>query len=129
LYKTLKSRINNDNKFLSELNNINENYNKEMENAQTQMEMNTLTGEYLVNTDKILNEVYQEIKINVNQNDFERVKSSEIVWLNEFEEYQKYMSEQDYGSMSGLLYSKAAQDIKQFRTLLLIFYLERNRKP
>ena len=124
LYAVVKSKINKDNKFLNDINDLNNKYSKEITSAQTQMEMNLLSDEYVENTDAVLNKVYQEIKIKAEHKDFEALKEDEIKWINELEAYQKYIEKQDFGSILGLLYSKTTQDIKHFRTLLLIFYLE-----
>ena len=126
LYQNVENKINQNNKFLSELNNLNNKYNADIKNAQSQIEINIVANEYMENTDKILNNVYQEIKINTDSKDFELLKTSEIKWIKDLEEYQKFIEEQGFGSIIGLLYANATQDIKHFRTLLLIYYLEQN---
>lgn len=124
LYGKIEDKINKDSDFYKELNNLKKGYDKDIEKAQTQMEMNMLSGEYLENTDKILNEVYQQISITVESEDFEKIKASEIKWVKELNSYQKYIEQQDFGSIGGLIFAKTSQDIRHFRTLLLIYYLE-----
>ena len=124
LYGKVEDKINKDSDFYKELNNLKKGYDKDIEKAQTQMEMNMLSGEYLENTDKILNEVYQQISITVEAGDFEKIKASEIKWVKELNSYQKYIEQQDFGSIGGLIFAKTSQDIRHFRTLLLIYYLE-----
>ena len=124
LYGKVEDKINKDSDFYKELNNLKKGYDKDIEKAQTQMEMNMLSGEYLENTDKILNEVYQQISITVESEDFEKIKASEIRWVKELKDYQKYIGQQDFGSIGGLIYTKTSQDIINFRALLLIYYLE-----
>ena len=124
LYGKVEDKINKDSDFYKELNNLKKGYDKDIEKAQTQMEMNMLSGEYLENTDKILNEVYQQIRITVESEDFEKLKASEIRWVKELKDYQKYIGQQDFGSIGGLIYTKTSQDIINFRALLLIYYLE-----
>ena len=124
LYGKVEDKINKDSDFYNELNNLKKGYDKDIEKAQTQMEMNMLSGEYLENTDKILNEVYQQIRITTEAEDFEKLKASEIRWVKELKDYQKYIGQQDFGSIGGLIYTKTSQDIINFRALLLIYYLE-----
>ena len=124
LYGKVEDKINKDSDFYKELNNLKKGYDKDIEKAQTQMEMNMLSGEYLENTDKILNEVYQQIRITTEAEDFEKLKASEIRWVKELKDYQKYIGQQDFGSIGGLIYTKTSQDIINFRALLLIYYLE-----
>ena len=106
LYGKVEDKINKDSDFYKELNNLKKGYDKDIEKAQTQMEMNMLSGEYLENTDKILNEVYQQIRITVESEDFEKLKASEIRWVKELKDYQKYIGQQDFGSIGGLIYTK-----------------------
>ena len=124
LYKKVENAIDKNNNILKELKDLKEKYNKGIEKAQTQTEMNVLASHYLENTDKILNDVYIKIKENSSQTNFEALKTNEIEWVREQEEYQTFLEKQSFGSIFGLIYCKTMQDIKYFRTLLLIFYLE-----
>ena len=48
--------------YINELNNIKDRYERNIKEAQTQTEMNILSGEYLDNTDKILNTFFMLVK-------------------------------------------------------------------
>lgn len=79
--------------------------------------------------DKLLNEVYQEVRGIIPAEDFENLKQSEIRWIKDVDKYHKKATSEDgeymygsYGSRAGIM--NAEVDMRQFRTMLLLLYLK-----
>ena len=79
--------------------------------------------------DKLLNEVYQEVRSIIPAEDFENLKQSEIRWIKDIDKYHKKATSEDgefmygsYGSHAGIM--NAEVDMRQFRTMLLLLYLK-----
>ncbi len=129
LYSNLTNKISKDNDFIKKLNKIEDDYEKNIKNAQTQLEMNNVADKYLIDTDKVLNEIYKKIRNSVDEDEFNTLKENQRIWLKEIKEYEKIIDKQGFGSISPMIYSSVIQDIKKFRTILLILYYSKNNIP
>lgn len=125
LENKIKNEIGKGNKYVLKLEEIENQYNKNIQRSETQAEMNFIAQTQLEATDKILNEVYKEIKNNINENEFNELKEQQKRWLQDMSEYEKTINEQGFGSIVGLIYPTTIHNIKKFRTFLLILFYEK----
>lgn len=121
LYREVESKIDQDNYYLRQYRNIEDKY---AENpGETTVDMNDFAAQEYDAVDKLLNEVYQEVKTKISAEDFKNLTSSELKWIKEVETYRKTFDAQGYGSIGTLKYFGYKTDMHSFRTLLLMLYL------
>ena len=73
--------------------------------------------------DKLLNEVYREVKTRIEEKDFAALTNSELKWLKEVEQYKNVYESKQFGSIRYLIYLGYEINMREFRTLLLMLYL------
>ena len=122
LFVVMEDKINYNNKYLTQLREVDEKYKNN--NGETQYEMNMNAGAYNEAVDAVLNELYQDIRKTIPAIDFEKLKQSEIKWLKDIKDYEKVYYSEDRGSMGGMTYANMLANMRKFRTLLLIPYLD-----
>ena len=118
LMGTIENQININNPYYIKLTNIS----KDDSSAQTQYDLNMNAANYNDAVDSVLNELYNDIRKTIPASDFEKLKQSEIKWLNDIEKYKKVMEENLGGTIAGMIYSNAIADIRRFRCLALMLY-------
>ena len=118
LMGNIESQININNPYYIKLTNIP----KGDGSAQTQYDLNMNAADYNDAVDSVLNELYNDIRKTIPASDFEKLKQSEIKWLNDIEKYKKVMEENLGGTIAGMIYSNAIADIRRFRCLVLMLY-------
>ncbi|MBR1754751.1 DUF1311 domain-containing protein [bacterium] len=124
LFNVAQSRIDKNNYYLLKLQEIDKKY--ENNNSETQYDMNMFAGEYNDKVDEILNELYKQIRTTIPEDDFNNLKLSERQWLKDIETYKKVFYSEDRGSIGGMTYSYMLANMRKFRVLLLIPYLNNN---
>lgn len=85
---------------------------------------NPLVSDYHNKTDKLLNDVYKEIKLTTPEADFYNLKLSERKWLKDIENYKTNIINKGISSADSKKMTYAIANMKHFRTLLLISYLK-----
>ena len=121
LFDEVKSKINPQNPYLLKFNDIEKKYSKNT--GENTFEMNQFAAEKYKAIDDLLNEVYQAVKSILSDEQAEALTQSEINWLNKVEEYNKHFEEQGYGTIAYLVKSEYECNMRSFRTLLLMLYL------
>ena len=120
LYKKVKKQINNKD-YLKKYNDIQKRYAKC--DALTDAGMKEFAFQNYNEADKLLNEVYQKVKLKISQEDFKNLAESESDWLKNVKDYEKDYSSMDYGTIGTLIYYDYQTNMTEFRTLLLMLYL------
>ena len=121
LYDEVKGKINPENPYYKKYNEISKQY--ETNPGQSTVEMNQFASEEYKAKDDLLNEVYQSVISILPDNDVSALRENEQKWLDEVEEYNKHFEAQDYGTIGYLVKSGYECDMRSFRTLLLMLYL------
>lgn len=122
LFVIIENKISYNNKYLTKLHEVDKKY--ETNDGETQVDRSQFAGNYNDAIDSVLNELYQDIRKNIPASDFENLKQSEIKWLKDIEAYKKVMDSQGFGTISGTIYPYTIADMRKFRILLLIPYIE-----
>ena len=135
LFKEVQNNLNKNNPYLEKLNNIDSNYEnkyfldsnnspwtkiiKNKKNTDLSF-FESNSNYYNKEVDKLLNEVYQKIRITIPREDFEQLKQSEIKWLKNIDQYHKYCVE---NTQSCKMKDWYLCNMRRFRILLLLQYL------
>lgn len=121
LYSEIISKIDGNNSYIKKYFDIE---NKYAENTgETTYEINMFESNHYEAVDKLLNEVYQAVKVKIPQEDFKNLITSELKWLKDVEAYEKVFEEWGFGSAGTLIKLGYEIDMRKFRTLLLMLYL------
>ena len=122
LFQLVELSINKDSHYYTKLKNIEERFKNNP--GETTYEAKQFEQQYIEAIDSLLNEIYKDIRATIPADDFEKLKRSEIRWLNDIENYRKIYEMQDHGTIGGLLYANFLNSIRKFRILLLMFYIK-----
>ena len=87
------------------------------------LEMNDFAKEKYDAFDKLLNDTYKAVKDRISENDFILLKESQRNWLHEVEDYNKIYLAQGFGTIGTLIKFDYEINMRAFRTLLLMLYL------
>lgn len=120
LYKKVKKQIKNKD-YLKKYNDIQKRYAKCDDETDTGMKEFAFRN--YMEADKLLNEVYKEVKSKISQEDFTNLTKSEKDWLKNVKDYENVYSSMDYGTIGTLIYYEYKINMTEFRTLLLMLYL------
>jgi len=121
LFKEIENKIDKNNYYLLQYKSIKREY--ENNPGQNTIEMNDFASKEYDAVDKLLNDVYQNIKTKISQEDFKELTASEIKWIKDVESYHKVFEEQGFGTIGTLVYYNYQLNMRRFRTLLLMLYL------
>ena len=121
LFDEVKSKINPQNPFLIKFNNIEKKYSENRGNNT--FEINQFAEEHYKAVDDLLNEVYLAVKSTLTDDEAADLTKSEIDWLNKVEAYNKHFESMDYGTIAYLVKTGYECNMRSFRTLLLMLYL------
>jgi len=122
LYDEVKNQIRSDNMYLQKYNEIEQQY---AENTgETTVDMNNFEDNHYKAVDKLLNDVYQEVKAIIPQEDFKQLTKSELKWIKNVDKYNNVYKAQGFGTIGGVVYLGYQIDMRNFRTLLLMLYLK-----
>ena len=121
LFDEVKSKINPQNPYLIKLNNIEKKYSENKGNNT--FEINQFAEEHYKAVDDLLNEVYLAVKSTLTDDEAADLTRSEIGWLNKVEAYGKHFESMDYGTIAYLVKTGYECNMRSFRTLLLMLYL------
>lgn len=124
LVDELRSKIRKNNAYLKKRDEIMSSHGKNMEIAYTQTAMNMVKKAEFDDMEKLLNDVYQELKLSLNQKDFETLRNDQQRWRESLQDYQKKIINYGYGTIGPLMYADISDFIEYVRLLLLIFILE-----
>lgn len=121
LFDEVKSKINPQNPYLIKLNNIEKKYSENKGNNT--FEINQFAEEHYKAVDDLLNEVYLAVKSTLTDDEAADLTRSEIGWLNKVEAYGKHFESMDYGTIAYIVKTGYECNMRSFRTLLLMLYL------
>jgi len=121
LFDEVKSKINPQNPYLIKLNNIEKKYSENKGNNT--FEINRFAEEHYKAVDDLLNEVYLAVKSTLTDDEAADLTRSEIGWLNMVEAYGKHFESMDYGTIAYIVKTGYECNMRSFRTLLLMLYL------
>ncbi len=121
LFQEVKNKINKDNSYLAEYEKIKEKRIKNLGN--TEFEINTIASENHKAVDKLMNDIYSNIKSQLNKEDFEKLNISQKNWLSEVENYNNIFNSKDFGTIKTIIKLDYEINMKSYRTLLLMLYL------
>lgn len=121
LFQEVKNKINKDNSYLAEYEKIKEKRIKNLGN--TEFEINTIASENHKVVDKLMNDIYSNIKSQLNKEDFEKLNISQKNWLSEVEDYNNIFNSKDFGTIKTIIKLDYEINMKSYRTLLLMLYL------
>ena len=121
LFQEVKNKINKDNSYLAEYEKIKEKRIKNLGN--TEFEINTIASENHKAVDKLMNDIYSNIKLQLNKEDFEKLNISQKNWLSEVENYNNIFNSKDFGTIKTISKLDYEINMKSYRTLLLMLYL------
>lgn len=119
LFKTVEKNIDKNNEFYKKLQQIEKQYANN--NGETQADMSMFADEHNEAVDKILNEVYKDIKATIPENDFNDLKLSERKWLKDIKSYFNTIDSSE-GTIWGMIIPDAECNMRKFRILLLLLY-------
>ena len=120
LFAEIKTKIGS-NYYLDEYNKIETDF--ENNAGETTLEIDEYTKQHYDAVDKLLNDVYKEVKTKISESDFEQLKSSQIQWLKDVDAYKTVFEQQGLGSVGNFVYNNYQINMRNFRTLLLMLYL------
>ena len=121
LFSEVKSNISTQNPFLNKFNDIEKKYANNT--GKTTIEMNQFAKEHYEAVDSLLNEVYQAVKSTLTDTEVDALTKSEIHWLENIEDYNQHFETMDYGTIRYLVKAGYECNMRSFRTLLLMLYL------
>lgn len=121
LFDEVKSKINPENPFLLKYNDISEKYSGN--NGENTYEMNQFAQDKYNAIDGLLNDVYQAVMSTLTDEEASALRDSESKWLKQMEDYNNYFEQKDYGTIAYLVKSGYECNMRSFRTLLLMLYL------
>ena len=122
LTRGFTERFDDNNEFLRRYQEISANFSENT--GETTYEMIEFEAEHYKAIDKLLNDVYKELKTKLSQEDFEQLKLSQRAWLKEVLDYEKIYKEQEFGSIGPIIKYGYEIDMRSFRILLLLLYFE-----
>ena len=120
LFKEVEKQISNKT-YLKEYNKIEKHYSKC--DAETTIEINEFAQKNYDEVDKLLNDVYKEVKAKISNEDFKNLTLSERKWLQEVRDYEKVFNSMNFGTIGTSVYYNYEINMRKFRTLLLMLYL------
>ena len=128
LYEEVENKINKSSKFFIRYKEIEEKFKEN--NGNTTLEINSFASNHYEEVDKLLNDTYKAVKQTISQDDFNKLKVNQRTWLKEVEAYNSIFEKQGFGTISTLVKLGYETDMRNFRTLLLMFYLNcENNNP
>ena len=121
LFDEVKSKIDPKNPFLLRYNDISAKFAENK--GENTYEMNQFAQEKYNAVDGLLNDVYQSVISILTDDDANALRESESKWLKQLDKYNTYFEEKDYGTIKYLVKSEYECNMRSFRTLLLMLYL------
>ena len=125
LFEEVKSKTDKTSAYYSKYEENIKNY-KKKNSLNTTNEMNEFAQKSYKDVDLLLNNVYKEVKLQISNEEFEKLKNSQKNWLKEIEKYNSIFEAQDFGSIKYLIKADYEINMRSFRTLLLMLYLKSN---
>ncbi len=122
LFLEVEKYIDKDDYYLQKYKNIEKTYKSKI--GKTTIEINDIEAAHYKEVDNLLNEVYQEVKTRIPEDDFKQLIKSELRWLKEVENYNKVFRSQEYGTIGTYVGYSYEINMRNFRTLLLMLYLQ-----
>ena len=122
LFDEIKNNIDKDINFYKQYENIVTNYRQNTGN--TTLEMNQFASSKYKAIDKLLNNIYQELKIELSKEEFEKLKLSQRQWLKDVQDYNKVFEAKKFGTIATLVKLDYETNMCSFRSLLLMLYLK-----
>ena len=121
LFSEVKNNIDKNNRYLQKYNEIENKY--AINTGRNTLEMNDFASKNYAAIDGLLNEVYQEVKKTIPEDDFEQLTKSEIKWVKDVDSYYNVFQEKGFGTIRGIVKYGYEINMRSFRTLLLMLYL------
>jgi len=121
LFIEIKNKIDKDSKYLFEYEKIKNTY--KQNNGSNTFEINEFAKRKFEAYDKLLNDTYKEIQNKLSKDDFEKLRISQIAWLKEVENYKKVFDSKGFGTIGTVIKYDYETNMRAFRTLLLMLYL------
>jgi len=124
LFDEVKDKVKEENEFLVE---YEKNKQQFMVNSgQNTFEMNEFASDKYKAFDGLLNKVYQAVKAELKEDEFEKLKLSQRAWLKEVNDYELVFKAQGFGTIGTLVQLDYKTNMCCFRTLLLMLFLKDN---
>lgn len=120
IYREVTSKISNQD-YLAKYDAIEEQFANNT--GETTVGMNEFASQHYDAIDGLLNEVYQQIKRKIPQEDFKKLTTSEIKWIKDVGNYESVFESQGFGSNGTVIKLNYEINMRGFRTLLLMLYL------
>lgn len=99
---------------------------EDFQNAQTQTELNEISGEIYTVWDDVLNALWGMLKENLDEESMKELTQEELRWIEEKEaEAQKAGAEYEGGSMQAMIVNQKAAELTKDRVYVLEGYLNR----
>ena len=124
LFNEVENKISKNNEYLKEYKKLEEKFKENTGN--TTFEIDEFEKKKYDAFDKLLNDTYKALKNELGEDEFEKLKLSQRAWLKEVEEYNKVFESKGFGTIAGLVKAEYEINMRSFRTLLLMLYLDNN---
>lgn len=121
LFDEVKNKIQKNNEYLKEYKRIENKYKENTGN--TTFEINEFAKNKYDAFDKLLNDTYKAVKNQISKEEFECLRISQRAWLKEVENYNNVFESKEFGTIRGLIKSEYEINMRAFRALLLMLYL------